>query len=186
MSKKNEPIPPIANAINADLIPRVKKWLAKHYPEVKFTDSNLSTLMVYATAPDDFKMPTATDAVRACAGGKRLDADDALKLLPDQGLILIHKLMMRHSKATVATLAQFQHQYDLLLNDKLRRAIRRENLEGRSANGLVKHLIDTKQILPSQFDSARRKIQTMRGEDLSNIELKEIANYSTKYQRNKG
>ncbi|MDQ8193380.1 hypothetical protein QEH59_03020 [Coraliomargarita sp. SDUM461004] len=180
--KPNPRIPAIANTLNADLIPKVKKWLEKKHPEANFTDSNLSTLMCYALAPDDFKMTTATDAVNACKNGKSLNLEDALTLLPDAGIILVHKLMTRHPIATVATLAQFQHEDQKLMKNKIRKALRRENLEFQSGNELVQYLADKGQIHPDQIDSARRRLQEMRNEDLQNIDSKNRRYHDTGYK----
>lgn len=176
----NHPLQPLANTLNADLIPRIRAWLRRAYPEEPgaFTDAELSTLLCYALAPENFTMPTASDAVKACPGHTKIGFKEVIALLPDAGLICIHNLMTRHPKLTVATLAQFQHEDEKLLRDKLRRAIRRENLEGMMGNELVQYLIDTKQISEFQRGTARRKLTEMRAEDLANLTGKDLSFYA--------
>jgi len=177
---KNDPIPETANVLNADLVPPVKKWLAKHHPDAKFTDSNLDTLLCYATAPDDFWMPSKTD-VEASHEKKRLhNLAYSLMLLPDAGLREVHQLMTKHPKATIAALAQFQHEDEKLLRNRLRRAVRRESCEGMRGNELAKHLVDDGQIEPSQQERARRYLNEMRREDLNKLSREQLERYKIK------
>lgn len=173
----NEPIQETANVINADLVPRVRKFIKKKYPDANFTDSNLDTLLCYAISPEDFKMPDAGDVIRAFKSNQVQSVDDGLSLLPDIGLILVHKLMQRHPRATIAALAQFQLEDDKLLKDSLRRAIRRENCEGLSKNELAEHLVDTNQIRPNQKATARRRINEIRKEDLRRLSERQLKDY---------
>ena len=181
MSKQNEPLPVIANSINADLIPAVRKWLGKHHPDAKYTDSHLSTLMVYALSPDDFKMPNASDAVRAFHGKHLETLSDVLELLPDAGFNQIHALMTRDPVATIAVMAQFQHEDSKLIQNKIKRCLRRENCEGMSGNELVEYLVDTGKIKESDKASARRRLNELRAADMQNLEGSELKYYRAKF-----
>ena len=173
----NEPIPETANVINADLVPRVRKFVEKKYPSAKFTDSDLDTLLCYATVPEDFKMPDAGDVIRAFKSNQIQSVDDGLSLLPDIGLISVHKLMKRHPRATIAVLAQFQMEDEKLLKDSLRRAIRRENCEGLKKNELAEYLLDTNQIKLNQKATARRRINEIRKEELQRLSERQLRDY---------
>ena len=173
----NEPIPETANVINADLVPRVQEWLKKIYPEAHFSTPLLDDLLCYATNPEEFFMPTAVNAIRDHKDGKLETVDGALKMLPDRGLIEIHESMKRHPRATVAALAQFQHEDDKLLKDFLRRAIRRENCEGMSKDELARHLVETGQIRADQQATARRRINEIRKEDLQRLSERQLKDY---------
>jgi hypothetical protein len=173
----NEPIPETANVINADLVPRIRKFVEKKYPSAKFTDSDLDTLLCYATVPEDFKMPDAGDVIRAFKSNQIQSVDDGLSLLPDAGLISVHQLMQRHPQATIAVLAQFQKEDDKLQRDSLRRAIRRENCEGMNKNELVEYLLNTNQIEPSQKATARKRINEIRKEDSRRLSERQLKDY---------
>jgi hypothetical protein len=176
---RNEKLPALTKAINADLVPRVKKWLSKHYPEVNFSGPLLDDLMCYAISPEDFFMPTATNAICDHRDGKLKTADGALKLLPDRGLIEIHESMKREPLATVAALAQFQHEHQKYLKNTIRRAVRRENTEGFSNMELVSYLIDSGQISADKASTAEREIRRLRNDDLENISPKDWPRYRT-------
>lgn len=182
MSKKNKPLPAIADAMNADLIPIVQKWLKDEYPEANFTFSNLSTLMCYATSPEEFNLPSVTDAIKAFNGDGIETVEDCYKLLADRGLALVHTLMTRYPKATVATLAKFQHEDAKLMKKKIWNALRRNNLEGMSGNELVEYLIDVGEIDPKDATNARRRLQEMRNKDLENLDSKDEAFFSSKHK----
>ena len=101
-------------------------------------------------------------------------------LLPDMGLREVHQLMTKHPKATIAALAQFQHEDEKLLRNRLRRAVRRESCEGMRGNELAKHLVDDGQIEPSQQERARRYLNEMRREDLNKLSREQLERYKIK------
>ena len=177
---KNDPKPETANVLNADLVPPVKEWLAKHHPDAKFTDSNLDTLLCYATAPGDFRMPSKTDVVASHEKKRLHNLGDSLLLLPDAGLIEVHQLMTKHPKATIAALAQFQREDEKLLRNRLKRAVRRESCEGMRGNELAKYLVDDGQIEPSQQERARRYLNEMRNKDLAELSDEQLERYKIK------
>jgi len=162
----NKPIPAVANTVNADLVPKVRKWLEKNHPDSLFTDGELSTLLCYATTPEDFSMPTSADAVKAFHAGTLQTVEGAMSILPDRGMNEIHRLMLRDPDAVLSALIRFRIEDARGMGDKIRRAIRRENCEGLSGNELVRFLTeDTGEIPVQQAATVRRRLQEMRRDD---------------------
>jgi len=169
-NEANKPLPAIANTINADLLPKVRKWLAKNHPEANFTDSELSTLLCYATTPKDFRVPTPATAGQDWQNGKLSSFKGIVEnALVDPGMVQMHQLMLSHPEATVAALSRFQHEDRKRMLNRVRRALRAENLEGMKGNELVEYLVDVGEFNESERPNLRRRLQEMRSEDAATL-----------------
>lgn len=167
----------IANSLNADLIPPVRQKLLKDFPDNALTDYHLSLLMCYALSPDEFRAADAGTIIRAFKDKPFQQVEDGLKLLPDQGLIDIHCLMVKNPLLTVKALQLFQHEDEKLSKNKLRKALRLNNCEGMSGNELIQFLIDTKVITERQREGARRRLNEMRNKDRKNLDPRNLEYY---------
>lgn len=167
----------IANSLNADLIPPVREKLLKDFPDNALTDYHLSLLMCYALCPDDFRAADAGTIIRAFKEKPFQKVEDGLKLLPDQGLIDFHCLMVKDPKLTVKALQLFQHEDDKLSKNRIRKALRLNNCEGMSGNELIQFLIDTNVITERQRAGTRRRLNEMRNKDLENLDPQNLSYY---------
>ena len=183
MSEKAKELPAISDKVNAVLVPKVKKWLSVHFPDVHYSDAELSTLMCYATTPEDFKMPKFHEVLKVCKREGPEKAEDAIKMVwPDEGIVEIHRLMLKNPEATTATLQQFQHQDKLRKSkrkslDRFLRAINTSGLSSKEIEDEAYEAYIRGEITEEQANRAYRRICEIRNEDLENIELKNIRFY---------
>lgn len=167
---KNIKIPAIANTLNADLIPKIQKWLKTHYPDAKFTFDELSTLMVLATVPNDFKKLATLDTLLEPMRNGELGTVNGITkhACADLGLVKFQELLIKLPDATLAVMLQFRNEDRKLKNNKLRKIIRSLNCEPMNNSELARYIYDLG-VVGSDVDTIRTRLRELRNEDQSNL-----------------